>query len=84
MGFLVAPSEATKGMRDAMVKSRLPLGFMRVTREGKVLQMLWNQRAGLWGLEGFAVTMRFGKEGREQEIVMTRNGRMIEADFVSS
>ena len=84
MGFLVAPSEATKGMREAMVKSRLPLGFMQVTRDGKVLQMLWNQKASLWGLEGFGVTKKFTQKGSandetEQEIVLTYNGNILES-----
>ena len=77
MGFLVAPSEATKGMRDALVKSKLPLGFMQVTREGRVLQMVWNQQANLWGLEGYGVTMKYGKTKDEQEVVMTQDGTTI-------
>ena len=74
MGFLVAPSEATKGMRDAMIASKSPLGFIQVSRDGRITQMLWNQQANFWGLEQYAVTTKFGDGGKKKEVVMTRNG----------
>jgi hypothetical protein len=84
MGFLVAASQATKGMRDALIKSSLPLGFIQITREGRVLQMLWNHQATLWGLEGFGVTTKFGPNGGtagggvDQEIALTWKGAMLD------
>lgn len=83
IGFLVASKEATKGMRDAMTRSRMPLGFMQITEEGNIVQMLWNQQASQWGLEGFGVTMKFGPQAArggkvEQEIVLTRHGRAVD------
>ncbi|KIW02177.1 hypothetical protein, variant [Verruconis gallopava] len=82
MGFLVAPSQATKGMRDAMIKSSLPLGFMQVTREGKILQMLWNHKVALWGLEGFGVVKKLKRQATtcdvNEEIALTLNGRTLD------
>jgi hypothetical protein len=87
MGFLVASSQATKGMRDALIKSSLPLGFMQVTREGKILQLLWNHQVSLWGLEGLGVTTKFspeaGKDEVEQEVALTWNGRVFNMDMAA-
>jgi hypothetical protein len=92
-GFLVATCEATKGMREAMIASQLPLGFMQVTIKGKILQMLWNYKANLWGLEGYGVATRFGSRPAEdqdaynveldeldKEVVLTKNGEAIDVD----
>lgn len=83
MGVLVATSEATKGMRDAMINSKSPLGFMQVTKAGSILQMLWNHEASTWGLEGYGVTTKFNTSGKDdramkQEIALTRNGRVVD------
>lgn len=58
VGFLVAAEAATKGVREALGRSRLPLGFVQVGREGDVKQMLWNRVAGDGGLEEMGVTLR--------------------------
>lgn len=84
MGFLVAPSQATKGMREALIKSSLPLAFMQITREGKVLQMLWNHQATLWGLEGYGVATRFSPRSGEkigdveEEVALTWKGEIVD------
>jgi hypothetical protein len=81
MGFLAAKSQATKGMRDALVRSQMPMGFLQVTDEGKVLQFVWNHEATMRGLEGMGVTTRFMPKlaaGEvEQEIALTWNGWTI-------
>lgn len=83
LGFLVATNQATKGMRDALIRSHLPMGFLQVTAEGTVLQFIWNHEAAQQGLEGMGVTNRFSprsgeKEhhgnGLEQEIALTWKG----------
>jgi hypothetical protein len=77
-GFLAAPMKATRGMRDALIRSRLPMGFLQVTNEGKILQLVWNHEATQRGLEGLGVTARFkpAKEGGrlEEEIALTWKG----------
>lgn len=83
LGLLVATNQATKGMRDALIRSHLPMGFLQVTAEGTVLQFIWNHEAAQQGLEGMGVTNRFTlkteeKErdgnGLEQEIALTWKG----------
>lgn len=83
LGFLVATNQATKGMRDALIRSHLPMGFLQVTAEGTVLQFIWNHEAARQGLEGMGVTNRFTPKteekerdgnGLEQEIALTWKG----------
>lgn len=83
LGFLVATNQATKGMRDALIRSHLPMGFLQVTAEGTVLQFIWNYEAAQQGLEGMGVTNRFTPQSVEkkrdgnglgQEIALTWKG----------
>ena len=76
MALLVTPKEATKGVRDAMGRSRWPMGFLKVGLDGKIEQLLWNRSAANIGLEGVGVAVRHGP-GRvevEREVVLTWNG----------
>ncbi|KAF2435947.1 hypothetical protein EJ08DRAFT_645617 [Tothia fuscella] len=85
MGFLAATSSATKGMRDALVRSKVPMGYLQVTDEGRVLQFIWNNEATVRGLEGMGVTARYGPEVGEREVVLTWKGwsiRREEAEVV--
>ncbi|KAI9663213.1 MAG: hypothetical protein M1821_008261 [Bathelium mastoideum] len=50
-GFLVARGEATSSLREALTRSQSPLGFVNITLEGDVRQMLWNERLADMGLE---------------------------------
>jgi Protein of unknown function (DUF2034) len=71
VGVLVSPREATKGVREAMGRSRWPMAWVMLEvlqREGedsmgigKMRQMLWNKAAAEVGLEGLDVTMRYDK-----------------------
>jgi hypothetical protein len=71
VGVLVSPREATKGVREAMGRSRWPMAWVMLEvlqREGKdgrgigkVRQMLWNKAAAEVGLEGLDVTMRYDR-----------------------
>ena len=84
LGLLVATRETTKGVREAMRQSSLPLGFVMVTAdEGKVLQFTWNYEASQQGLEGMGVTTKYthdtgsgrgNGDGIEREIALTWNG----------
>ena len=66
VGVLVSPREATKGVRDAMGRSRWPMVWVMLevlqqsSGEGRVRQVLWNKAAGDVGLEGLDVTVRYG------------------------
>jgi hypothetical protein len=85
VGLLVTEKHATKGIREALARSRWPMGFVACSREGVVEQFLWNRRAEEEGLEGFGVGMRYGGDGR-QELVLTWKGRnlpFVKADEAS-
>ncbi|KAI1090146.1 hypothetical protein F5B19DRAFT_333993 [Rostrohypoxylon terebratum] len=82
LGFLVAQKPATKGVRDALGRSRWPMGFVSCTADGRLEQMVWNVRAEEEGLEGLGVAVRFsegegedGAGGSEQRLVLTWRGR---------
>ncbi|KAA8635867.1 hypothetical protein SMACR_01728 [Sordaria macrospora] len=75
-GVLVASKIATKGTRDALVRSRWPLVFIGCSREGKVEQLLWNHRAEQEGLQGLVVAKRHSPDGGEQ-LVLTHKGKHL-------
>lgn len=77
VAFLVAKGKGTKGVREALQRSRVPMGFVHVDVDGRVVQMLWNEAAVQGGLEGVGATMRFSADGRE-EIVLTLGGRILD------
>ena len=59
LALLVASKEATKGVRDALQRSRWPMGLLQVTAEGEVRQFLWNAVAEEIGLAGLGVTVKY-------------------------
>ncbi|KAK3688113.1 hypothetical protein B0T22DRAFT_425570 [Podospora appendiculata] len=77
IGLLATCGPATKGIREAMGRSRWPMGFVCCSKEGEVRQMLWNWRAEEEGLAGLGVGMRY--VGDEKRLVLTWNGRHIAA-----
>lgn len=81
LGLLVAPGPSTKGVRDAMARSKWPMGFVSCGREdGKVKQFLWNQAAVQAGLEGMGVGFRYDEGGeKEPSLVLTWKGRVLES-----
>lgn len=79
VGVLVSPREATKGVREAMGRSRWPMAWVMLevlqrdggdgAGMGKVRQVLWNKAAAEVGLEGLDVTTRYDKAvDREREV----------------
>lgn len=54
-GVLVSPREATKGVREALGRSGIPLVWIMMGREGSVRQVLWNGRVEGLGLGGLGV-----------------------------
>lgn len=59
LGLLATPKPATKGVREAMGRSRLPLGFAMIGLDGRITQLLWNWAARELWLEGVGVTTRY-------------------------
>ena len=59
LGLLVTTKKATKGVLEALGQSRLPMGFVLVSRDGTVQQFVWNRAASEKGLEGVGVTVRY-------------------------
>ena len=92
VGFLVAASETTSGVRDALARSNLPLGFINITLEGGVRQMLWNQRAADMGLERVTPKIRnTEKEGdkdmgdqKATMIVLMENDKILDKMYGNS
>lgn len=75
IGLLVAQKTATKGIRDALGRSRWPMGFVSCSPDGDVRQMLWNRKAEDEGLAGLGVGVRFsGASSDKQELVLTWKG----------
>jgi hypothetical protein len=78
LALLISQKPATKGVRDALGRSRWPMGFVMCTDQGKILQMLWNRRAEDEGLLGVGVTLRYAEEGRDdREVVLTWQGKTL-------
>ncbi|KAK4156204.1 hypothetical protein C8A00DRAFT_30899 [Chaetomidium leptoderma] len=84
VGLLVTEKHATKGIREALARSRWPMGFVACSREGRVEQFLWNRRAEEEaGLEGLGVGMRYvgssggGGQAGGTELVLTWRGKNL-------
>lgn len=77
LALLVTCGVSTKGVREALGRSRWPMGFLCCTKEGKVLQFLWNRRAEEDGLLGLEVGLRYGGSEKEEdrEIVLSWRGK---------
>ncbi|KAK5651561.1 hypothetical protein OQA88_11926 [Cercophora sp. LCS_1] len=80
LGILVIEKPATKGMREAMGRSRWPMVCISCTRAGKVEQMIWNNQAAESALGRMGVTTRHSEDG-DQELVMTFKGQKLTGDM---
>jgi hypothetical protein len=73
LGLLITTKKATRGVLEALGQSRLPMGFVLISREGTIQQFVWNRAASERGLEGVGVTIRHTPRallaGREEEEV---------------
>lgn len=58
LGLLATTQNPSDGVREALMKSRRPLGFLKVSRTGTVEQLIWNHTARERALEGVGVTIR--------------------------
>jgi hypothetical protein len=70
ISILAAAKEATKGVRDAVGRSRLPMAYLNITTEGRVRQFVWNHAAVECGLEGVGVALRYLAHG-ESNVALT-------------
>lgn len=78
LGLLVTQKSATKGVREALGRSRWPMGFVLCSADGKILQMLWNRKAEQEGLDGIGVGLKYtGGDVTEKEVVLTWKGEAI-------
>ncbi|KAL8711991.1 MAG: hypothetical protein Q9220_003687 [cf. Caloplaca sp. 1 TL-2023] len=87
VGVLCAKRPATKGVREAVRRSGMPVVWVMLEdlgegRGGIVRQVLWNQRVSALGLGGMGVNLRYlpGGEGGEveREAVLTWKGEVWE------
>lgn len=78
LALLAAPTQATKGVREVLGRSRWPMGFVLCERDGKVKQMLWNRSAEEEGLGGLGVDLIYtGGDRNHKEVVLTWKGEII-------
>lgn len=73
VAILATGGEATKGVRDAVTRSMMPMAFLNITTEGLIRQFIWNQAAVAIGLDGVGVTLRYSPH-KEHEVALTWNG----------
>lgn len=73
IAILAAAKEATKGVRDAVGRSGLPMAYLNITTEGKIRQFVWNHAAVECGLEGVGVALRYLVDG-DSEVALTWKG----------
>lgn len=80
LGLLISQKSATKGVRDALGRSRWPMGYVLCGGDGKLLQMVWNRRAEQEGLDGVGVGLKYeGGDRTEKEVILTWKGETIES-----
>lgn len=78
LGLLVTQKPATKGVREALGRSRWPMGYILCGADSKVLQIIWNQKAEQEGLEGIEVGLKYsGSDPNDKEVVLIWKGVAI-------
>ncbi|KAB2578031.1 Endonuclease TnsA /resolvase Hjc/tRNA endonuclease [Lasiodiplodia theobromae] len=83
LGLLATTQKATKGVMEALGRSRWPMGFLKVDPDGRVEQFLWNASAKARGLEGLGVTLRYLVDEKSEDgeikvdIALTWQGRPL-------
>lgn len=79
--MLVSPREATRGVREALTRSRFPLVWCLVGLEGRVRQVLWNERVEgvVGGGLGIGVVYCANEQGdnRDAEARVTWDGEEV-------
>ncbi|GLB06617.1 hypothetical protein AtubIFM57258_001928 [Aspergillus tubingensis] len=67
IGMLVSPREATRGVREALTRSRFPLVWCLVGLEGRVRQVLWNEKVERVVGDGLGVGVVYRADAGEQD-----------------
>ncbi|KAL8660649.1 MAG: hypothetical protein Q9202_006353 [Teloschistes flavicans] len=93
VGVLCAKREATKGVREAVRRSKRPVVWVMLEdwgaeegTGGMVRQILWNQRVSELGAEGVGVGVKYlpgEKEGVRKEVGLTWRGELWEPESSS-
>ncbi|CAK7266747.1 hypothetical protein SEPCBS119000_002188 [Sporothrix epigloea] len=81
IGVLVTEKPATKGIREALVRSRWPMAYISCPSAGHVQQILWNQQAEkMCGLAGLGVTLRHAVDDEQAaytHVALTWQGKPL-------
>jgi len=77
LGVLASRKVATKGVGEALGRSRWPMMFVCCDAEGRISQVRWNQRAELEGLEGMNAAVRRSAAGEIPEVILTWKGQIL-------
>ena len=75
LGLLVGEKPATKGVQKEMHTADVALGYVCCTKEGEVVQLLWNLKAQEMGLDGVSVGIKYGED--KNQLVLFRGGEML-------
>ncbi|KAF5987139.1 hypothetical protein FCOIX_1152 [Fusarium coicis] len=75
LGLLVGEKPATKGVQGEMHSADVALGYVCCSKEGDVLQLLWNIKAQEMGLDGVTVGLKYG--GDANKLVLVSGGEML-------
>jgi hypothetical protein len=77
LGVLASRKVATKGVSEALGRSRWPMMFVCCDAEGTISQVRWNQRAELEGLEGMNAAVKHSAAGGPPEVILTWKGEIL-------
>ncbi|SPO05956.1 uncharacterized protein DNG_08645 [Cephalotrichum gorgonifer] len=77
LGVLASRKVATKGVGEALARSRWPMVFVCCSADGTVSQVRWNQRAEAEGLEGVHAAARHSGGKAGSRIALTWKGKPI-------
>ena len=77
LGVLASRKTATKGVGDALARSRWPMVFICCSAEGVVSQVRWNQKAAEEGLEGLHAVVRHSRGSSGDRIALMWMGKPV-------
>lgn len=75
LGLLVGEKPATKGVQSEMHSADVALGYVCCSKEGDILQLIWNIKAQAMGLDGVTVGLKYGEDNNK--LVLMRGGEML-------
>ncbi|KAF9776384.1 hypothetical protein IL306_005448 [Fusarium sp. DS 682] len=75
LGLLVGEKPATKGVQSEMNSVDVALGYVCCSKEGDILQLLWNIKAQEMGLDGVTVGVKYGED--KNQLVLMKGGKML-------